>query len=132
MTRSLYYLANAKVRATVARVLSEAPDMTRVEIKGPKRTVDQNSRMWASLTDVAEQAEHCGRKYDPNTWKAIFLSALGRETVFVPSLDGSGLIPIGQSSSDLSKGEMSDLLELMYSWGAANGVTFHDQIEDAA
>lgn len=132
MSRALYFLANAAVRDRVAKLLATLPDMTRIEIKGPKRTLDQNARLWASLTDVSEQAEHHGRKYDTNTWKAIFLSALGRETVFVPNLDGNGLIPIGQSSSDLSKSEMSDLLELMYSWGAANGIVFHDQREDAA
>ena len=40
--------------------------------------------------------------------------------------EGESFIPIGQSSSDLSKEEMSDLIELMLSWGAQNGVVFHD------
>lgn len=128
MSRALYFLANAKVRATVVRLIAELPDMTRVEFKGPKRTLDQNSRMWAMLSDIAEQKEHCGRRYPPGDWKVIFLHALGRETRFVPSLDETGFIPIGQSSSDLSKTEMTDLIELLFAWGAQNDVKFQEPI----
>jgi hypothetical protein len=128
MSRAIYFLANAVVRDRVARLLATLPDMTRIEIKGPKRTIPQNAKMWAALTDVATQKEHCGRRYPPEDWKIIFLHALGRETRFVPSLDESGFIPIGQSSSDLSKTEMSDLLELIQAWGAQNGVAFQEPI----
>lgn len=128
MSRALYFLANAAVRDRVAKLLASLPDMTRVEIKGPKRTLDQNAKMWAALTDVATQKTHCGRVYPPEDWKIIFLHALGRETRFVPSLDESSFIPIGQSSSDLSKAEMSDLLELIAAWGAQNDVKFQEPV----
>lgn len=98
----------------------------RIEFKAPKRTVPQNDRMWAMLTDVAGQKVHCERKYSPDQWKVIFLAACGREMQFIPSLDGSTFIPWGQSSSDLSKDEMSALIEFMQAWGAENGVIFHD------
>jgi len=54
---------------------------------------------------------------------------------FLPSLDNSTFIPWGQSSSDLSKEEMSELIEFIAAWGAQNGVTFADDvglIDDAA
>lgn len=83
--------------------------------------------MWAMLTEVAAQKMHHGRKYNAEQWKCIFLNACGREVQFLPALDNSTFIPWGQSSSDLSKEEMSELITFMESWGAENGVVFHDQ-----
>jgi hypothetical protein len=44
----------------------------------------------------------------------------------VPSLDGTGVVNLGRSSSNLSKSEFSDLLELIHEFGARHGVVFHD------
>ena len=82
--------------------------------------------MWAMLTDISLQKEHNGRRYTPDQWKVIFLHACGRETQFIPALEGGGFIPWGMSSRDLSKEEMSNLIEFMMAWGTENGVTFHD------
>ena len=113
-------------RAKVALWASKAPIGTRIEFKAAKRTLDQNSRLWAMLTDVAEQAKHIERRYTPSQWKILFMHACGREVQFLPSLDGTTFIPWGQSSSDLSKDEMSELIEFMLAWGAEHGIVFHD------
>jgi hypothetical protein len=78
------------------------------------------------LTDVATQKEHVGRKYAPDQWKVLFMHACGREVQFIPSLDNATFIPWGQSSSDLSKAEMTELIEFIHAWGAEHGVVFHD------
>lgn len=124
--RALLILQNDAVRQRAIDFIRKAPIGTRIEFKEAKRSLDQNSHMWAALTDIAKQAEHHGRKYVPEIWKVIFMSALGRETRFVPALDGDGLIPIGHRSSDLSKQEMSELIDFIHAWGAENGVVFHD------
>jgi hypothetical protein len=79
------------------------------------------------LTDVATQKEHAGRKYDPSQWKVLFMHACGREVQFIPSLDNATFIPWGQSSSDLSKVEMTELIEFIFAWGSEHGVVFHDR-----
>jgi len=127
MGRALLILSRPDIRAKAKAWIDAAPDGSRIEFKAPRRTLDQNSRLWAVLTDIASQAEHHGRKYPAETWKFIFLSALGREMQFVPALDGHGMIPIGQSSSDLSKTEMSALLELMEAWASEHNITLHAQ-----
>lgn len=132
MSRALLILANSSVRERAHRWVDALPAGTRVEFKQPKRTTEQNAKMWAMLTDIATQKEHCGQRHSAETWKVIFLHALGRETQFIPALNGAGFLPIGQSSSDLSKSEMSDLIELMHAWGAEHGVAFHDDVERAA
>ncbi len=124
--RHVLTLANDAVRARAIHWIQHVPPGTRVEFKQPKRTLDQNARMWAMLGDIAKQKQHFGQSYEAGDWKVIFLHALGRETRFVPALDGAGFLPIGQSSSDLSKSEMSELIEMMFAWGAQNGVVWSD------
>lgn len=127
MSRHLLTIHSTADRARAARYVAQAPFGTRIEFKAAKRTLPQNDRMWAMLTDIARQKEHSGRKYTPDEWKVLFMHACGRETQFVPALNGTGFLPLGYRSSDLSKAEMSDLIEFMMAWGTENGVTFHDQ-----
>ena len=128
MSRALITVNGKSDRERASAWALKAPAGTRVEFKKPRRTIPQNDRMWAMLTDIAEQKEHAGRKYSPDQWKVLFMHACGREVQFIPALDNGTFIPWGQSSSDLSKQEMTDLIEFMLAWGAENGVHFHDQV----
>ena len=126
MTRYAFTLNGTADRDRVARYLAAAPPGTRVELKAAKRTVPQNARLWAMLTDVAEQVPWHGHRLRPDDYKLIFLDALKRELRVVPNLDGNGFVNLGRSSSDLSKAEMGDLMSLIEEWGARRGVVFHD------
>jgi len=132
VSRYLITLRSAADRARAMRVIAAAPAGTRIEVKAAKRTLPQNDCMHAMLTDVALQKTHCGRKYTPDQWKVLFMHACGREVQFIPALDGSTFIPWGNRSSDLSKAEMSELLEFIISWCAQNGVTLHDPHQERA
>lgn len=132
MSRALLILDGQFQRQKAKHWIDKAPVGTRIEFKAAKRSLDQNSRMWAMLTDVAQQKQHIGRSYTPDQWKVIFMAACGREVQFIPSLDGATFIPWGQSSSDLSKQEMSELIDFIAAWGAENGVEFQDIAESAA
>ena len=129
MARALLVLANDIFRQRAIDWIRKAPKDTRVEFKGPKRTLDQNSRMWAMLTDVSTQVVWHGVKLSPDDWKLVFLDGLKRELRLVPNIDGNGFVNLGRSSSDLSKEEMADLFELMEAFGATHGVEFHDPKE---
>src|SRR4051812_41913261 len=124
MSRHTIILRGSADRARVVRYASVAPDGTRVDFKTAKRSLPQNDRMWAMLTDVANQKEHCGRKYTPDQWKVLFMHACGREMQFVPTLDGQSFMPLGYRSSELSKNEMSALIDCIAAWGMENGVIF--------
>ena len=84
------------------------------------------------LTDVATQLPWHGQKLLAEDWKFIFLDGLKRELRIVPNMDGTGFVNLGRSSSDLSKAEMSDLMELIAAFGATHGVVFHEPAEAAA
>ena len=123
--RAVLVLSNPDVRKRAADWIADAPTGSRIEFKEPKRSNDQNSLLWAMLGDVARQATHAGRKYDTAQWKSLFLHAFGREMTFIPALDGKTFLPIGLSSSDLSKKEMSDLLAFIESWAAEHDIILH-------
>jgi hypothetical protein len=132
MSRALVTLRGKDDRARVINWTLKAPAGTRVEFKATRRTIPQNDKMWAALTDVATQVAWHGQKLHAEDWKFIFLDALKRELRIVPNLDGTGFVNLGRSSSDLSKQEMSDLIELIHEFGAKHGVIFHDQTEAVA
>lgn len=113
-------------------MLAKAPTGTRIEFKAAKRSLDQNSRMWAMLTEVARQVEWHGVKLRPDDWKLIFLDGLKRELRLVPNLDGTAFVNLGRSSSDLTKTEMGDLMTLIEMFGAKHGVVFGDQHAEQA
>lgn len=131
MTRALITIHGSADRARIAAWAAKAPNGTRVEFKRSKRTLPQNDRMWAMLTDIARQIDWYGRKLVPDDWKLIFLDALKRETCIVPNLEGDGFVNLGRSSSDLSKDEMSNLIELIFQFGANHGVNFQDDLKVA-
>lgn len=127
MGRYLVTLKSAADRERAIEIVNAAPSGSRIEVKAAKRSLPQNARMWAMLTDISRQVSWDGRKLRPDDWKVIFLDGLRREEQLVPNIDGTGFVNIGNSSSDLSKEEMSDMIELMNMFGAKHGVAFHDE-----
>lgn len=125
MTRYLVHIFSDLDRARAIGFIRQAPAGSRVEIKAAKRSLPQNDKLWAILSDIAAQKEHCGRKHTPEVWKALFMHGWQREVQMVPSLDGREVVPLTRTS-DLSKSELSELLEFMIAWAVENGVTLHD------
>jgi hypothetical protein len=126
MARALLVLDTHSQRLKAASWVDKAPAGTRVEFKAPKRTIAQNDRFWAMLTDIAQQLTWHGVKLTTEDWKLVFLDALKREVRIVPNINGDGFVNLGRSSSDLTKDEMSDLMEIISEFGARHGVQFHE------
>lgn len=98
-----------------------------VTIADPRRSLDQNSRMWAMLTDVSRQVDWLVdgelRKIAPDDWKSIFTAALEGETRMARGING-GTVMLGTSTSRMSKKTMTDLQELISAFGVERGVRF--------
>ncbi len=131
MSRAVLILTDKATRQRAATWCLNAPPGCRVEFKEAKRTTDQNSIMWASLTEIARQVEWHGLKLSADDWKLLLMAGLNQEMRLVPNIEGNGFVNLGRSSSDLSKAEMGDLIELIFAFGAKHGVVFHDQREAA-
>lgn len=131
MSRALITLNGAADRSRATNWISQAKPGTRVEFKETKRSIPQNDRMWAMLTDVARQLPWHGQKLTPDDWKLVFLDALKGEIRSVPNIDGTGFVSL-RRSSDLSRSEMSELIDLIAAFGAEHKVEFGDDKEQAA
>lgn len=124
MDKRIMILATEAHRLRADRMLREAPLGYVVEIKPQTRSLSQNAMLWACLTDVSKQVTYFGKKYSPDSWKNIFSGSLkGMEAV--PAI-GGGVVMLGQSTSVMNKREFADLLTLIHSFGAENGVQWSD------
>lgn len=131
MSRAVVILKGSADRARALKWVASAPAGTRVEFKETKRSIPQNDRMWAMLTDVARQVQWHGQRLSADDWKLVFMAGLNQEMRLVPNLNGNGFVNLGRSSSDLSKAEMGDLMELIAAFGAQHGVAFGGEQEAA-
>lgn len=123
MTRHLLTLTPSN-RDKARKGVSAAPNGWTLELREPKRSDVQNAALWGLLHQIHRQRPtHNGVRMTPETWKAVFLQALGAEMTMIPTLDGDGYFPIGHRSSVLTKGQFANLLTLMLAWCARSGVT---------
>jgi hypothetical protein len=95
-SRAQVVLTSKALRERAHDWINKAPTGTRIDFKGPRRSVIQNDRMWAMLTDVATQKTHAGRRFTTDEWKVLFMHACGRQVQFLPALDGGAFVPYGQ------------------------------------
>jgi hypothetical protein len=99
-----------------------AGQVLEVEIRPERRNTEQNSLMWATLSEIARQVDWHGQHLSKEEWKDVLSASLKRQKV-VPGVDG-GFVVLGSSTSKMTKGEMSELIELAYAFGATHGVEF--------
>lgn len=129
MDKQVFYLRSPQIRQNLKTFIDSLqlnPDKPlAVTIQEPTRSLDQNSKLWATLRDISEQVVWYGRKMDSESWKHVFTAALKKQ-VTVPGIDG-GFVVLGQSTSKMRVGEMRDLIELINAFGAEHGVTFSDE-----
>jgi len=125
MSRATIILRSERDRLRATSWIQQAPQGTRVEFKAAKRTLPQNDLMWAALTEIARQVEWYGQKLTAEDWKDMFTASLKKARV-VPGLDAGSFVVLGLHSSKLSKGEFSDLLELINAFAAERGVALGD------
>jgi hypothetical protein len=93
-----------------------------VKVEQEKRSLAQNARLWAMLTEISHQVDWYGHKLTADEWKDVFTAALKKEKV-VPGING-GFVVVGQRTSTMTKAEMSELQTLMEAVGAERGVVF--------
>ena len=124
MSQVVHLLGNYQ-RKLAKKLIDKAPANAVVKISPEKRSDDQNAKMWAMLSDVS-RAKPEGRRHIPEIWKCLFMQACGHEVAFEQGLDGRPF-PIGFHSSKLTKAQMSDLIEFIYSYGTKHGVKWSYQ-----
>lgn len=96
------------------------------------RTPEANKKMWAMLHDVSAQVQWPVNGaltfLDADDWKNIFTAALRKHHRVAQGIDG-GFVFLGMRTSKMNKEQMSELIELMYSFGAERDVKWTDPDE---
>lgn len=138
----------SKLRHEIQRIISSADDiqyavnwvdsMARKGLQAgpvllslgrPRRTLDQNAKMWPMLNDVAVQVEWYGERLKPEDWKDIFTASLRKQKA-VPGIDG-GFVVLGMRTSKMKKSEFSELIELIYAFGAEHEVSWSEKAKES-
>lgn len=127
MTGQTIILRTTSQRDLAKRLIDLAPADAVVNVREAKRTLDQNALMWVLLSDVS-RAKPQDRRHTPEVWKSLFMNACGHHVQFLEGLDGNPF-PSGFSTSRLTKKQMTDLIELIFSWGSENGVQWSEPKE---
>jgi len=108
-----------------------------VEVREPKRTLDSNACMWATLADIARQVEWPHTKsgewkiglMDSDSWKAVLTAAFEQETKQAQGI-GGGTVMLGARTSQYSRRKMGELLEFVHAFGAEKGVKWSARAQD--
>ena len=120
MTKTVI-LVGERQREYAQELLAQAALGEMVTIKPQTRTGEQNALLWALLTDLSKSKPN-GREHTPDTWKLLVMHACGHACQFEIGLNGQPF-PTGFRSSQLTKAQMSDLIEWIHAYAAEAGVT---------
>lgn len=106
----------------VRRMLREgqAVKVTLAPLKST-RTLEQNNILQSMCSDVARQVEWHGQHLSHDDWRHMFVAAYRKQQRIVPGIDG-GFVVLGASSRDLSIAECSEVMELVWAFGAERDV----------
>ena len=100
-----------------------------LEIKDALKSRDQEEKYHAMIGEIAKQASHMGAKWDAEDWKRLLVwqfckdSGLNEGRI-LPSLDGTGIVQLGQQTRKFTKEQASEFVEWLHAWGAQNGIVY--------
>ncbi len=98
-----------------------------ITLSREKRSSAQNSKMWPMLEDIARYIPKWhGRNMSKECWKDVLTAAVKSQDL-VPNVDGTGMVAIGERTSDYSKEQMSELIEYMYWFGTERNVKWSER-----
>jgi hypothetical protein len=124
MEKSTHILKDREARHAVALLVGSLPLGTKVEIGEESRTARQNRAIHGLIGQIMKQRpEHRGIRMSMDAYKAVFMHGLGQEITMLPSLDGTGFVPVGLSTSALSVRQFNELMEFVLAWCAQEGLT---------
>jgi hypothetical protein len=95
-----------------------------------RRTGDQNDKLHAMLSDIAQQVEWSGQRWSVEDWKRLltyaWMRAEKQSAQIVPAVDGHGFDVLYRRTSRLSKKELASLIDYIYAWAAEQNVNWSE------
>jgi hypothetical protein len=121
-----FILAHDEARRNAAQAVQAAPQGYCVTISEQTRTLEQNSLLWPLLGCLSKQLQWHGAKLSPDDWKDLLTASLTKQRS-APAIDGGGFVVFGERTSNYTKSMFSQLIELIYAFGAERGVDFNQR-----
>lgn len=123
--KQVFFLSHNVARQNAIKAIQDAPENYRVEIRERTRSLDQNSLMWAALTDLSRQVQWVvnGKQetLSPDDWKNVITASLTEENRMALGING-GFVMLGKSTSRMTIKEMTEVIEFAHAFGAERGV----------
>jgi hypothetical protein len=120
MDQALFRLVHRTARERAKACIDLAPAGYVVTVKEPTRSSEANAALHARLSEIAERVEWAGKRQSIETWKRLLVAAWSRATgeplTVLPALDGHGIDIVFRRTSQMTRREMSDLLEYVNAW----------------
>ena len=128
-----FFLRDQRIKNNCLDVIKELPTDDKkplvVKIQPMTRSLEQNSKLHALLSDISKQCEFNGQKRDIDTWKMIMVSAhkiaTGGKAEMVIGLEGE-VINLRESTAQMSVQRLASLIEYVQSWAVENDVILSD------
>jgi hypothetical protein len=124
-SRAIVQIKSQADRNLIARWAGNVPEGTTVEFRAPRRSLDQNALMWSLLGQISKQVNWYGQKLSADDWKDVLTASL-RRTRVVPGIDAGTFVPLGMHTSQMTKEELGEVIELAYAFGAERSVKFRE------
>lgn len=119
--------ALAWARAMVQRGLESGP--VRMVLTRPRRSSDQNAKLWPMLRDISRQVVWYGERLTEEEWKDVLTAGIRRQKA-VPGIEG-GFVVLGAHTSGMSRELFSELIEFAYWFGGDKGVEWSEPARTA-
>lgn len=101
-----------------------------IAVREPKRSLDQNAKLWPMLQDVADQVQWpvdgVLQLISKEDWKDLLTSGLKQEQRIAQGING-GFVMLGSRTSRMRKKEFSELIEFIYWFGSEKGVRWSEK-----
>lgn len=128
-----YILINDQVRRNALRAIQDAPEGHTVTIAPKTRSNEQNAKLHAILSDLANsEFKWAGKLRDKDEWKALAISGHAVATKLqgevVPGLENE-FVAIRESSARMSVGRMSSLIEYLLAFCAEHEIELTETIK---
>lgn len=113
----------------MCEVIRTAGQKLEIKVSDPTRTLEQNAKLWACLSDISRQVQWPvdGKLQflSPEDWKDVLSAGLHKEQRVAQGIAG-GFVILGQRTSQMSKRQLAELIEFIQYFGADRGVEWSE------
>lgn len=112
-------------RTQAIDAIRTAPDNCVCTIEQRTRSLEQNRTLWKVLTEISIavpwQVNGASVMLTPEDWKDIITASFYQENRIARGING-GFVMLGRSTSRMTVGQMTELIEFVLAFAAEQGV----------